>query len=239
MCWAFDTLGATYSCQFSGHGSSITTIGRENNCYDVWAPIQFHNHINGPELIQIKNESIRRGIPLRGVMIVRDPLQMVVSAYCYHHRGAEPNSNLAPPNITEMGPEEGVPDIAERMKPVIEGMLSAYQLAPPNVLTVRYETMTNSSFYFNATMSEILTFLFGDEITHAQKQTIIDAAAVEDLNRGLEGGLSTGGGSTGVDNHTNSEDCMADSQEALNLISEKTRMYYEEWRNQLGYVSYV
>ena len=34
--------------------------------------------------------------------------------------------------------EEGVPDIAERMKPVIEGMLSAYQLAPPNVLTVRY-----------------------------------------------------------------------------------------------------
>ena len=37
-------------------------------------------------------------------MIVRDPLQMVVSAYCYHHRGAEPNSNLAPPNITEMGP---------------------------------------------------------------------------------------------------------------------------------------
>ena len=33
-------------------------------------------------------------------------------------------------------------------------------------------------------MSEILTFLFGDEITHAQKQTIIDAAAVEDLRHG-------------------------------------------------------
>eukprot|EP00913_Durusdinium_trenchii_P011176 g10497.t1 len=145
-------------------------------------------------------------------MIVRDPLQMVVSAYCYHHRGAEPNSNLAPPNITEMGPEEGVPDIAERMKPVIEGMLSAYQLAPPNVLTVRYETMTNSSFYFNAAWDA-----FG-----GRKDAAWDALLGES-----------------VDNHTNSEDCMADSQEALNLISEKTRMYYEEWRNQLGYVSYV
>ena len=42
---------------------------------------------------------------LRGVMIVRDPLEMVVSAYVYHHRGAEVDNPLEF-GIPLMGPEE-------------------------------------------------------------------------------------------------------------------------------------
>jgi hypothetical protein len=42
---------------------------------------------------------------LRGVMIVRDPLEMVVSAYVYHHRGAE-DGNPMQIGIPQMGPEE-------------------------------------------------------------------------------------------------------------------------------------
>ena len=39
------------------------------------------------------------------VMIVRDPLEMVASSYCYHHRGAEPHNPMQK-GIPEMGPEE-------------------------------------------------------------------------------------------------------------------------------------
>ena len=46
---------------------------------------------------------------------------------------------------------------------------------------------------------EILEFLFGDEITDAQKQKALDAAVAEDLNRG-ENGYSFQGQQT--TNHT-------------------------------------
>jgi hypothetical protein len=58
---------------------------------------------------------------LRGVMIVQDFLEMVVSAYVYHHRGAEVGSSLEK-GVPQMGPEEGVPEKARRMSPIIHHM---------------------------------------------------------------------------------------------------------------------
>ena len=46
----------------------------------------FHNHINGPDLTEIRKEAASKG-GLRGVMIIRDPLDMLASAYCYYSAG--------------------------------------------------------------------------------------------------------------------------------------------------------
>ena len=47
--------------------------------------------------------------------------------------------------------EEGVPGVATRMFGVIYGMFSAFQVAKPEMLVVRFETYTNSSTSFNVT----------------------------------------------------------------------------------------
>ena len=101
----FDMLGATVSCQYDGHGDSVTSLNRENECTLFPAPIRFHNHISKDAILQMKKEAKDMKGDLRGVMIVRDPLEMVASSYCYHHRGAEPHNPMQK-GIPEMGPEE-------------------------------------------------------------------------------------------------------------------------------------
>ena len=105
MAHFFDMLGATVSCQYSGHGTSVTSLNRDNDCTLFPAPIRFHNHISKDAIVQMKKEAHDMKGDLRGVMIVRDPLEMVASSYCYHHRGAE-SYNPMEKGIPEMGPEE-------------------------------------------------------------------------------------------------------------------------------------
>ena len=105
MAHFFDILGATVSCQYDGHGDSVTYLNRENECTLFPAPIRFHNHISKDAILQMKKEAKDMKGDLRGVMIVRDPLEMVASSYCYHHRGAEPHNPMQK-GIPEMGPEE-------------------------------------------------------------------------------------------------------------------------------------
>jgi len=105
MAHFFDILGATVSCQYDGHGDSVTSLNRENECTLFPAPIRFHNHISKDAILQMKKEAKDMKGDLRGVMIVRDPLEMVASSYCYHHWGAE-SWNPMEKGIPEMGPEE-------------------------------------------------------------------------------------------------------------------------------------
>ena len=46
---------------------------------------------------------------------------LVASAYVYHHRGVEVGSSLEK-GVPQMGPEEGVPEKARRMSPIIHHM---------------------------------------------------------------------------------------------------------------------
>ena len=105
MAHFFDMLGATVSCQYHGHGASVTSLNRDNECTLFPAPIRFHNHISKDAILQMKKEAHDMKGDLRGVMIVREPLEMVASSYCYHHRGAEPTNPLEK-GIPEMGPED-------------------------------------------------------------------------------------------------------------------------------------
>ena len=120
------------------------------------------------------------------------------------------------------------------MLPVVRKMTSAYEVAKPDVLPVRFEKFTNNSKDFDDTMREILVFLFGNEITEKQKQQVLDAAAVEDQNRGLEGFSEDPALNRGF-NHTNDEEDMAAARRALHLIPEDLLAELQTHRTVLGY----
>lgn len=237
MAHAFDLLGATVSCRYMHHdpnGSvdhSVTSLNVDNE-YDLFpAPIRFHNHINKEDILQLRQEVHSVNAGLRGVMIVRDPLEMVVSAYCYHHRGAEPRNPIEM-GMMQMAPEEGVPKMALRMLPILQLMLGAYQVSAPDILVVRYEDLTHSPERFDSTVEQIMDFLFGDEISDLQRALIKRAAPVEDLNRAHDLGVSADNDV----NHTSDEDEMTAARAALSLISPEVYAEYVKFREGLGYV---
>lgn len=237
MAHAFDLLGATVSCRYMHHdpnGSvdhSVTSLNVDNECDLFPAPIRFHNHINKEDILQLRQEVHSVNAGLRGVMIVRDPLEMVVSAYCYHHRGAEPRNPIEM-GMMQMAPEEGVPKMALRMLPILQLMLGAYQVSAPDILVVRYEDLTHSPERFDSTVEQIMDFLFGDEITDLQRALIKRAARVEDLNRAHDLGVSADNDV----NHTSDEDEMTAARAALSLISPEVYAEYVKFREGLGYV---
>lgn len=230
MAHFFDILGATVSCQYNGHGDSVTFLNRENECTQFPAPIRFHNHISKDAILQMLKEANDLKGDLRGVMIVRDPLEMVASSYCYHHRGAEP-TNAMEKGIPEMGPEEGVPEIAKRMLIIIKRMAEAYEVSAPHILAVRYEDLTHSPEQFDAGVEKIMEFLVRDEITELQKGEIRRAVRVEDLHRSAELGISTHNGL----NHTNDEADMEAARAALSLTPADLYAEYVKYREVLGY----
>ncbi|CAK9085313.1 tRNA (Cytosine(34)-C(5))-methyltransferase [Durusdinium trenchii] len=236
MHWVFDILGATDSCQYGFGVEPITSKpGYREDCTFHETPIRFHNYINGEDILRLRKDAAFKG-GLRGVMIIRDPFEMVASAYCYHHRGAELGTGLAPANITEIGPEEGVPIMAGTMLQVVRRMTSAYAVAKPEVLAVRFEKLTKSSQDFDNTVREILTFLFRNEITEKQTLQILNATAVEGVNRGLQGFSELPGANQGY-NHTNDEEDMAVARKALHLIPDNILAEYQQHRKFLGYGS--
>ena len=152
MCHIFDTLGATQSCQYHGSGPSVTTLDRDNDCYDA-APnqfhIRFHNHIHPQAIRDLRNETKGK---LRVVMIIRNPMEMLASSYCYHHRGAEPGSPIPPAGIMSMGPKEGVPAMAKSlMNLIINGMVKAATMSGDDLMVVKHEDFTKNSKSFDST----------------------------------------------------------------------------------------
>lgn len=236
MNWAFDTLGANMSCQKGGRGVPITSPHIHVDCDEHPLNIRFDNTVSGKDIVKLRNETRETG-GFRGVMIIRDPFEMLISAYCYHHRGAEPDSILAPDNITKMPPAEGVPAMAPGMLGVIKMMEAATEVARPDVIVIRYEAITASSEMFNRTVKNIAQFLFRGEITHDQRLQILDAAVVEDLNReGDEEGMSFDiPSSSNIPNHTNDDLEMAEAREALELLPEDVYAEFQHLRAQLGY----
>ena len=67
--------------------------------------------------------------------MIRDPLDMIVSSYVYHHRGAEATTVLGV-NITDMNPERGIPEMANRMLEVISTMVDSYKVSNPDMMAV-------------------------------------------------------------------------------------------------------
>lgn len=232
----FDILGANFSCHYivKSVAAPITSIGGDHICKVTKAPVRFQNGNNAGTILQMRLEG-----PMRGVMIIRDPLEMVASAYVYHHRGAEKGSPEAPSNVMSLGPNEGVPATAETMWQVVENMAQAYQVAGDDVLPVRYEDFTRSSVDFNATMEKIIHFLFEGEITEVQKLRILQSTQYEDLNGpyGLSKSLDVVATWTPEArmNHTSDDDDVRRARAAVPLMPREMQQKYGKLREIMGY----
>mmetsp|Transcript_7346 Transcript_7346/g.12734 ORF Transcript_7346/g.12734 Transcript_7346/m.12734 type:complete len:230 (+) Transcript_7346:2-691(+) len=202
MKWAFDFLGANYSCQQHDYQhATITTEGGEHKCYESpGCRIHWDNSLSLP-VVQEKRE-LAGSAGLRAVQSVRDPVMMLASAYCYHHRGEELGNPIATwPDIMHMGPLEGMKDIFPGMLLTIEQMVHIYENSEDDMYNSRFEDLTESSASFDVHVKKIFDHMFGDLITPEQHEQIRELAKAEDLNRGMDNGKSAG------NNHTNSDDC--------------------------------
>ncbi|CAK8997033.1 unnamed protein product [Durusdinium trenchii] len=170
MEWTFDALGAKESCQYGGMGAPITFYTPEHtDCAEHPSSIRFDNHIDAGTISELRKETQNTG-GFHGVMMIRDPVDMVISAYSYHHRGAEPDNTYYSMGMPELNPGEGIPVMAVRMLPIVFEMVQAAKKAEPEVMVVSFEKMTKSSANFNHTVQEIVNFLFTDEITKLDQQ---------------------------------------------------------------------
>lgn len=82
----------------------------------------------------------------------------------------------------------------------------------------------------------MLDYMFGDEITEEQRQQIAVAVQVEDLNRGLEEGISATEWGGLAPNHTNDELDMMRARKALGLIPDELFEVYCDYQRELGYI---
>ncbi|CAK9006148.1 unnamed protein product [Durusdinium trenchii] len=239
---AFDILGGMDSCNYAGGGGPLTSKApRHQDCHLHPARIRFTHHTSGDDVRELRGLTAGAG-GFRGVMMIRDPLDMIVSSYVYHHRGAEATTELGV-NMTEMNPERGIPEMANRMFDVISTMVDAYKVRKPDMMAVRFETITSSSQSFNRTVQEIVRFMFRDEITEKQRQAILDDAVNEDLNRGDENGLAfqehprERPDAVNAFNHTNDDEEMVETRKYLPLV--KPHIYAEILRQRVLCVSHL
>ena len=86
MRWIFDSLGATDSCNY-GCGGLITSKftrgpnGRPWDCAIHPRNLRFDSHISADPILELRQQTNDEEM-FRGVMGVRDPFEMIVSAYC-------------------------------------------------------------------------------------------------------------------------------------------------------------
>lgn len=232
----FDELGATSSCAYNSWAIPFTSVGCKVNCTENPRPIRWANWNRPDHIIEMRKEG-----PYRGVMVVRDPMEMVVSAYVYHHRGEEVGPNGAwdvPINLTWLEPTEGIPLMAEIMMYPIGDMMTSFEIADGDTLTVKYEDFLRSSDDFDATYAKIMDFFFDKEISEDQKKRALRSAKLEDAHGpfGLSKSLEQEEVANGQEgDHTNDQKAMDDVRQYLKLIKKETYDQLNKWRFELGY----
>mmetsp|Transcript_66796 Transcript_66796/g.92933 ORF Transcript_66796/g.92933 Transcript_66796/m.92933 type:complete len:339 (-) Transcript_66796:173-1189(-) len=232
----FDALGATSSCAYNDFAIPFTTVGCKQNCTENPSPIRWANWNDPNHIVEMRKKG-----PLRGLMTIRDPMEMVVSAYVYHHRGEEIGPSAAwkiPENLTWLEPSEGLPLMAEVMMQPLSDMVTSFEIADGDTMPVRYEDFLRSSDDFDATYAKIMDFFFGDEVSEDQKKAALASAKLEDSHGpfGLSKSLEKGEVASGQEgDHTNDEQAMNDVRKYLKLIRQETYNQLNLWRTELGY----
>ena len=132
-----------------GHVEYPCDPGNPLTCWNMEAPVRiytdaFNASVKSAELLKSK------GKKLLVAGFVRDPLEMVASAYCYHHVGQELSNVLFPvAKIMQMGLKEGTELTAETLFPLAEWMASVFEHPDQNTLRLELDEMTNSSTGFD------------------------------------------------------------------------------------------
>eukprot|EP00438_Fugacium_kawagutii_P010111 Skav203902 [mRNA] locus=scaffold1649:282287:282982:- [translate_table: standard] len=166
---------------------------------------------------------------------VRDPLQMVVSAYCYHHAGQEQTNALIPvKELMGLEPEEGVAVTAKYMLEGIEWMASIFAEPSNNTLRLDFDTMTESSSGFDHEVGRYVDHFFGGLITPEQRSQMTEAAKSLDANRNP---LATVSPFDGLQ-HSSSDECKNRSSAAIPKMDSALLRKYQELQEQLGFPVY-
>lgn len=168
---------------------------------------------------------------------IRDPLQMVASAYCYHHEGKEIVNVLMPvKELLVLGPEPGTELCARWMLPVIEWMASVFADPDNLTLALTFEEFTNSSEGFDASVNRLLDHYFGtgdDLISKDQRSQIQEAVKEFDENRNpaidfnIVNSLST--------THSSDPECKKKASDAVMKMDPVLLKKYQELQRRLGY----
>lgn len=235
---AFDVLGANYSCyeRWPVCGA-ITMVGGMNHCKEPPhvedCPIRWNCNMVASDMQAGRPGTASK--EMRAVIIIRDPLEMVASAYCFHHRGKEPGSKFAPANITSLSPAEGMPLVADLMLSNTKDMVAAYQASGKNTHAVKYEDITRSSADFDRVVAGMFSFLFGGLINDSSMQLMLKEATLEDVHRDHVSDDVRLGPGDDLD-HVSDDTCKTAAREAIPFIQEDLLMHYHIDRKVLGYV---
>ncbi|CAK9110965.1 unnamed protein product [Durusdinium trenchii] len=211
MKWTFDVLGGTDSCDYDANGGPITAYSpMRAECHLHPARLRFSNHITGECVKELR------------------ALSAPVGGEIYTALGI---------NMPVMPPEEGIPEMGNRMINVIIDMANAYKAAQSDMMIIRFETITKNSANFNQTIKELdmVHFLFQDEITHEQRQAILDATVAEDINRADKAGLSWQYQDGGEPDHSNDDADMVENAKYLHLMNPDLYKDFVYYRHLLGY----
>ncbi|CAE7247629.1 GIP [Symbiodinium natans] len=236
---AFDTLHAPSSCHYWKPGVKptpahfITSTDHDAYCFDrLDIPIQFDPSANLQRFAAAKGAAVLRELPIRGVHAVRKPKDMLISAYCYHHRGQEYGDAVAPwPEIMSMSPVQGLMALWPAMSGIIQDMLDFYtNTSSDEVFHMRFEEVTSSSQAFDEVVQRLFRFLFAPAVPESDLSRMWQAAKVEDLNSN-----PTYANAIASSDHSNKDDCMQAAQESLLQLDPRVVQILKDTQEQLGY----
>ncbi|CAE7239609.1 unnamed protein product [Symbiodinium natans] len=197
-------------------------------CLFPEAPLQIWIDLYSAERAQEAREAAgAKGI--RVVGIVRDPVSMIVSAYCYHHRGMEPYNAMFYPEGTllQLGPKEGLKFVAERMLALIENMTSAFEQPVNDTFHLVYEKVAGSSQGFDEQVEEMMSFLFEDHLTSEQHSLLLNVTKFADLNRFPRDSSDS--------SHMNDEECEEEVSKYVPSLHPELLSRYRSFQERLGY----
>ena len=226
-------MGQLWELIFFALGATTSDMGMwiqpcyPHTCYSPEAPIQIWVDMYSYDKAQ--EERVAAGANgMRVVGIVRDPVSMIVSAYCYHHRGKELDSILFFPAalLVVLGPKEGLKLVAEGMLPAVENMTSAFEQPSHDTFRLEYEKLTRSSDGFDQQMGEMMNFLFQDLITPAERSQVLNATKWADLHRHPP-----------TDDHQNNQECEDEVRKYVPSLPADILSRYRSFQERLGYAA--
>jgi len=213
-----------------------------NNPYTCWnmeAPVRiytdaFNSSVKSAERLK----SGRKKLLVAG--FVRDPLEMVASAYCYHHDGQEMSNQLFPvKEIMQMGLEKGTELTGETLLPLAEWMASVFEHPDEDTLRLELDDLTKSSAGFDSGVQRLLDHFFGtgtDLISKNDRFLITETAKLADENRNPQATQAFNGSTSQIVEHGSDPVCKEVAHSILHKsLNPALLARYKDLQRRLGY----
>ena len=193
-------------------------------CFNPQAPVLIEADMCSTETVEWRREAAGQGA-FRLVVTSRDPLDMVASAYCFHHAWKEAYNPISWPLglLPSMGPEEGVALMAKRMLTQVANMTGLASESRNDTFRISYEKFTRSSQDFDAEVQKLADFWFDGLITEEEHGRVLEAAKHADFRRFPD------------PDHASDKECVARAREAAEAMPAELLSQYRAFQSRLGY----